>query len=305
MANILDRMLEKIADLKGTPDGAYNIRQNGEGISRASTDDIQIIPKTDKPGIDIYVEPGTHQQFIHIPVVITKTGFFDKVYNDFYIGERADVTIVAGCGIHNNGCQESRHDGIHSFHIGKGARVKYIEKHYAEGKGSGSKILNPVTHVELGKDSYCEMETTQIRGVDSTKRYTKCTVGAGAEFVLLEKLLTHDVQQADSEMDIFLNAPGAKCRVISRSVAQDLSYQVFYPKLEGNSDCFGHIQCDAIIMGSAKVRSIPEITANHVNAQLIHEAAIGRLAEDQIAKLMTLGLTAEEAEEKILSGFLK
>jgi len=227
------------------------------------------------------------------------------VYNDFFIGEGADVKIVAGCGIHNCGDCDSEHDGVHTFFVGKNANVTYVEKHYGEGEGTGKRILNPQTILYLEEGATVTLETVQIRGVDDTKRYTRCVVGENAEIVIQEKLLTHGDQKAESEMDVFLNGEGSKTRVISRSVAQDNSVQIFYPRVEGNNPCFGHVSCDAIIMGEARVRAIPEITCNHVDAGLVHEAAIGKIAGEQILKLMTLGLTAEEAEEKILEGFLR
>ncbi|MCD7770433.1 MAG: SufD family Fe-S cluster assembly protein, partial [Oscillospiraceae bacterium] len=242
---------------------------------------------------------------VHIPVVLTKSGFKDRVYNDFYVGEGAQVEIVAGCGINNCGCDDSQHDGIHTFHIGKNASVIYKEKHYGEGTGTGKRILNPVTEIYLEEGASITLDTSQIRGVDDTKRYTKAQVGAGAEIIIQEKLCTHQDQTAVSEMDVFLNGAGAKARVISRSVAQDSSSQTFYPRVQGNAPCFGHVSCDAIIMGQAKARSIPEIACNDVDATLIHEAAIGRISGEQILKLLTLGLTEEEAEEKILEGFLR
>ncbi len=305
MDAIEKKLLSEIADLHDVPVGAYNIRQNGAGVARQSTANIEIVSKQDKPGIDIHVKPGTKNESVHIPVIITQSGLDDLVYNDFYIGEDADVLIVAGCGIHNDGSQTSRHNGIHTFHMAKNSRMKYVEKHYGEGSGKGERILNPDTVVEQEEGSVCEIETTQIKGVNSTKRYTKVTCAKDAELLITEKLLTHGSQTAQSEMDIFLSGQGAKARVISRSVAQESSSQVFYPRMTGECECFGHVQCDAIIMGEAKVRAIPEITANNVDAKLIHEAAIGRIAGDQITKMMTLGLTQEEAEEKILAGFLK
>jgi len=298
-------MLAQIADLHDVPAGAYNIRENGKGVARQNSANIEIVTKTDKPGIDIIIKPGTKNESVHIPVIITESGLNDMVYNDFYVGEDADVVIVAGCGIHNSGCQPSRHDGIHTFHVGRNARMKYVEKHYGEGDGTGERILNPDTIIELGEGAVCELDTSQIRGVSSTKRYTKVTCGKNAELVVTEKLLTHDRQEAISEMDVFLEGEGSKARIISRSVAQDQSSQVFYPRVKGDCACFGHVQCDSIIMGEGKVRSIPEINATNVDAQLIHEAAIGRIAGDQIMKLMTLGLTEQEAEEKVLGGFLK
>ena len=298
-------MLKAIADLHKIPEGAYNIRADGQSAGRNSTEHIEIVSKTDKQGIDIIVKPGTKNESVHIPVIISKTGYEELVYNDFYIGEDCDVVIIAGCGIHNSGCNTSKHDGVHTFHVGKGSRVKYVEKHYGEGEGTGEKIMNPQTVIYLEEGAYMEMDTTQIRGIDSTKRETTVEAGPGAEIVVLEKLMTHDKQSAVSDMTIHLNGDDSRGRVISRSVAQGESRQVFHPNMEGNARCFGHVQCDTIIMGDARVSSIPAISANHVDAQLIHEAAIGRIAGDQLLKLMTLGLSEEEAEERILAGFLK
>ena len=300
------KLLKEIADLEKVPQGAYNIRMNGEAEARSSTANIEITPKSDgKPGIDIRVKSGTRGESIHIPVIIHTTGYSELVYNDFFIGDDCDVDIVAGCGIHNTGCETTQHDGIHTFHIGKGSKVRYVERHYGEGEGTGERIFNPETVVYLEEGASINMETTQIRGVDSTKRNTKIIVGKDAEAVVTEKLLTHGKQTAESDMEIILDGENATGRVISRSVGQDESVQVFYPKMTGNTKCFGHVQCDSIIMGKAKISSIPAIVANDMDAQLIHEAAIGRIAGDQILKLMTLGLTEEEAEEKILDGFLQ
>ena len=299
------RLLKEIADLDGLPVGAYNIRRDGKLDGRVSTAHIVIDTKTDKSGIDIHIAPGTKKESVHIPVVITETGLTETVYNDFFIGEDCDVDIIAGCGIHNSGCDTSQHDGIHTFHVGKNSHVHYSEKHYAEGDGRGEKIMNPQTIVYLEEGASIQMDTVQIRGVDSTKRYTKIVCGKGAEAVITERLLTHGHQVADSDMVIELNGEDAKGRVISRSVAQDESSQVFRPCVVGNAKCFGHVQCDSIIMGQAKISSVPEIAANDTEAQLIHEAAIGKIAGDQLLKLETLGLTEEEAEEKILDGFLQ
>ncbi len=299
-------ILELIADLKETGTGAMNIRSDGKKLLRRNTETIRIESKTDKDGIDIHIAPFTKNESVHIPVVLTENGFHDRVYNDFFIGEGADVTIIAGCGIHSCGDCDSSHEGIHTFHVGKNAKVKYVEKHYGEGEGSGKRILNPQTVLYLEEGANVTLETAQIRGVDDTKRYTKAECrGAGSEIILRENLLTHGDQKAVSEMDVFLSGFDSKVQVISRSVAQEQSTQIFYPRVEGNTKCFGHVQCDAIIMGNAKVRAIPEITCNHVDASLIHEAAIGRIAGEQILKLMTMGLSAEEAEEKILEGFLR
>lgn len=305
MTNIDTRLLREIAELEETPKGAYNIRKNGELDSRASTTNIEIVTKEDKPGIDIHIKPGTKNESVHIPVIITQSGLDEMVYNDFFIGEDCDVVIVAGCGIHNSGDKRSQHDGIHTFYVGENSKVHYVERHYGEGEGTGERIMNPKTVVKLEKNASIQLETTQLRGVDSTKRYTEVLVGEGAEAVITEKLLTHGKQLAESEMDVILQGEGASGRVISRSVAQDQSEQVFYPRMIGETECFGHVQCDAIIMGQAKIKAIPAITANHTDAKLIHEAAIGRIAGDQILKLLTLGLTEEEAEEEILNGFLR
>ena len=298
-------LLREVADLEGTPKGAYNIRKNGKLDSRNSTENIQIVTKEDKPGIDIYIKPGTKRQSVHIPVIITETGLDELVYNDFHIGADCDVVIVAGCGIHNDGTKKSQHDGVHTFYVGENSKVQYVEKHYGEGEGTGERIMNPETVVYLEKGASIQLDTTQLRGVGSTKRYTKIVAKEDAEAVVTEKLLTHGRQKATSEMDIYLAGEGATGRVISRSVAQDDSEQVFYPRMIGDAPGFGHVQCDAILMGRAKIQSIPAIVANDPDAQLVHEAAIGRIAGDQLLKLMTLGLTEEEAEEEILNGFLR
>ena len=300
------KLLEKIADLTGKPVGAFNIRKDSGCEARQSTENIQITNKEDKPGIDIRIKDGTRGEVCHIPVVITKSGLSEMVYNDFFIGDDCDVEIIAGCGIHNTGCNESRHDGVHAFYVGKNSRVRYAEKHYGElnEKGEGTNVMNPQTIVHLGENSTMQMDTVQIRGIDSTKRDTKIVCGKDAEAIITERLLTHGDQIAESDMEIVLDGENAKGRVISRSVAQDESSQVFYPRMVGNAACFGHVQCDSIIMGDAKIKSIPAITANCTEAQLVHEAAIGKIAGDQLLKLQTLGLTEEEAEDCILKGFL-
>ena len=298
-------LLESVADLHEVPAGAYNIRKNGEGHSRRSTANIEIVSKTDKPGIDIIVAPGTKNESVHIPVIITETGVNDLVYNDFFIGDDADVLIVAGCGIHNSGDEKSQHDGIHTFHIGKNAKVRYVEKHYGEGDGKGERVLNPVTVVEQDENSVCEMEMVQIKGVDSTVRDTKAHLKAGAKLVMTERLLTHGTQYARSDMDVYLDGEDASSQIISRSVAKDNSVQIFHPNAIGNAKCRAHVQCDSIIMDDATVSSIPAITANSADAQIVHEAAIGRINNDQLIKLMTFGMNEEEAEEVIIQGFLK
>ena len=307
ITDIDSKLLEKIADLTGKPVGAFNIRKDSGCEARQSTEHIAIDQRSDgKAGIDIRIKAGTKGEKCYIPVIISKSGLSEMVYNDFYVGDDCDVEIVAGCGIHNSGCDESRHDGIHTFHIGKNTRVRYAEKHYGENDPgqTGGNVMNPKTVVYLGENSSMQMETVQIRGIDSTRRETEFHCEAGSEVVVTERLLTHGAQEAESDMVIYLNGDDAKGRVISRSVAQDDSHQVFRPVMVGNAKCFGHVQCDSIIMGSARIESVPAITANSTDAQLIHEAAIGKIAGDQLLKLETLGLTEEEAEDTILKGFL-
>ena len=304
MNNVDWKLLKEIADLEKTPMGAYNIRKNGRLDGRSNTAHIVIDTKTDKSGIDIHIAPGTKNESVHIPVIITETGLNDLVYNDFYVGADCDVDIIAGCGIHNSGCETSQHDGVHTFHVGKNAKVRYVEKHYGEGEGTGERILNPTTNVYMEEGSSCEMEMVQLRGVTSTVRDTNAELGANAKLVLTEKLLTHGNQTAISNMKVELKGEGSSVQVISRSVAQDDSVQVFNPLVIGECACRGHVQCDAIIMGNAKVKAIPGIEAASEDAMLVHEAAIGKIAGDQIVKLMTLGLTEEEAEAEILDDFL-
>ena len=305
MDQIKKNLLMQVADLHTVPEGAYNIRENGAAACRKTTANIDIVSKTDKPGIDIIIKAGTKNESVHIPVIISESGLKDMVYNDFYIGEGADVTIIAGCGIHNCGDQDSAHDGIHSFHVGKDARVRYVERHYGEEEGTGENIMNPTTIIEIDEGGYLEMETTQIKGIDSTIRNTEAVVGKGATLIVKEKIMTHGKQHAETVFNVDLNGEGSSTNVISRSVAKDNSTQTFLSKINGNNDCYGHTECDAIIMDNASVRAIPEITANDINASLIHEAAIGKIAGEQLIKLMTLGLTEQEAEEQIVNGFLK
>lgn len=305
MDEIQKTLLMQVADLHEVPAGAYNIRSNGESAGRRSTEHIEIVPKEDKPGIDIYIKPRTKKESVHIPVLMTQTGLKELVYNDFHIGDDCDVTIVAGCGIHNGGDRTSEHSGIHSFFIGKNAKVRYVEKHYGSGEGTGERVMNPETIVNLDEDSYMEMDTVQIRGVDSTDRVTRAKLGKGAQLVIKEKLMTHGKQKATTNFYVDLDGEDSSTNVISRSVAKDSSEQTFYSHINGNNKCAGHSECDAIIMDNAVVRAIPEITANSIDASLIHEAAIGKIAGDQLIKLMTLGLTEAEAEEQIVNGFLK
>ena len=305
MNNIELELLKQIADINETPNGAYNIRKNGQGVERKVTENVNIVTKEDKQGIDVFVKENTKYEFIHIPVIITESGLSDVVYNDFYIGKNADVVIIAGCGIHNDHHKDSQHDGIHRFFLEEGAKVKYIEKHYGEGKGTGKKVLNPVTEVTLKKGSLLEMESVQIKGVDSTIRVTKGVLEDDSNLVVSEKIMTHGNQFAKTEFEVELNGENASTHVTSRSVAVDKSVQEFKSKITGNTKCFGHVECDAIIKDKAKVIAIPEIVANDVEANLIHEAAIGKIAGEQLTKLMTLGLNEKEAEEQIIKGFLK
>ena len=300
------QMLTEVADLHGVPEGAYNIRVNGEKAGRNTTANIDITTKTDgKSGIDIRIKPGTKNESVHIPVVLSESGIKETVYNDFYIGEDSDVVIVAGCGIHNCGNQDSQHDGVHRFFVGKNARIRYVEKHYGEGDGSGKRILNPVTEVYQEAGSYVDMEMVQIKGVDNTHRITRAELAEGATMIVHERLMTHGEQVATSVYEVALNGEGYSTDVISRSVAKDTSEQVFEAAIVGNSVCSGHAECDAIIMDKAHVVAVPKLDARNVDAALIHEAAIGKIAGDQLIKLMSLGLTEAEAEEQIIGGFLR
>lgn len=305
MNQIQKDLLAQIAGIHEVPQGAYNLRVNGAGAGRNTTEHIDIVTKTDKPGIDIIIKPGTKHESVHIPVLLSQTGLKDLVYNDFYIGDDADVVIVAGCGIHNAGDKESRHDGIHAFHVGKNARVKYIEKHYGEGDGAGDNVMNPTTLVDIAENGYMEMETAQIKGISSTVRKTTAALGDGATLIIKEKIMTHGRQRAETNFDVTLAGRDSHTHVVSRSVARDDSTQLFLSNVKGNNRCTGHTECDAIIMDRASVSAIPEITAADTEASLVHEAAIGKIAGEQIIKLMTLGLTEKEAEEQIISGFLK
>ena len=299
-------LVGKVSDISDLPAvGAYNIRADGCGTARQNSENIEIITKTDKPGIDIMVKPGTKGETVYIPAVITHGGVDDLVYNDFYIGEDADVTIVAGCGVHNCDCEDSHHNGIHRFFLAKNSKVLYLEKHYGAGDGSGKRIINPQTQVQIAEGGYMKMDTTQIKGVDSTKRVTTASLGPRARLVIREKLMTHGVQMAESDFTVDLDGEDAGVDLVSRSVARGQSHQVFRSRINGNTRCTGHSECDAIIMDEGVVSAIPELTAANIDASLIHEAAIGKIAGEQLVKLMTLGLTEEEAEAKIIEGFLK
>ena len=305
MNKVTKKLLEMVSDLVGDPTGAYNIREDGQCAGRQSTEHIQINPKKDKPGIDIIIQPEAKGETVYIPACVTHSHVDDLVYNDFYVGEGADVTIVAGCGVHTDGEESSQHNGIHRFFIGKNARVLYLEKHIGIGEGTGERIINPQTYAEIAEGGYMEMNSTQIKGVDSTNRITKAKLDKGAKIVVKEKIMTHGHQIAETNFEVDLNGEGSGADLISRSVAKGHSRQTFRSCINGNTRCTGHSECDAIIMDQGIVSAIPELTANHVDAGLIHEAAIVKIAGEQLIKLMTLGLTEEEAEAKIIEGFLK
>lgn len=305
MDAIQQNLLEQVAGLHEVPAGAYNIRANGQMAGRNTTANIDIITKEDKSGIDIRIKPRTKAESVHIPVVLSQSGLKESVYNDFYVGEDADVTIIAGCGIHNGGSAASEHSGIHRFFVDRNAKVKYVEKHYGTGDGSGDRIMNPTTEIHLAEGAYLEMETVQIKGIDSTKRSTKAEVAKGASLVIHEKIMTHGNQFAETDFTVDMNGEDSSVNLISRSVAKEHSRQLFKSRIIGNNKCQGHSECDAIIMDEASVSAVPELTANNIDANLIHEAAIGKIAGEQLIKLMTLGLTEQEAEEQIVNGFLK
>lgn len=301
---ITQSVLEKIDSAGFKQEGAYNLRYNGYSLCHGSTRNITIKRKEDRQGMDVYISGETKGEEVHIPVVVSVSGMTDEVYNDFYIEDGADVTIIAGCGIHNSGCNDSRHDGIHTFHVGKGANVRYEEKHYGEGEGTGARNLNPVTRIIMEESSVFTLDTVQIEGVDSTKRDTEVIMGADSKLFVMERLMTHDNQEAVSDMEVSLNGEGSAAQIISRSVAKGKSVQTFHPKAIGNTPCHAHIQCDAIIMDNAQVCAIPEIDAKHIDAAIIHEAAIGRINNEQMIKLNTFGLSDEEAEAVIIENFL-
>lgn len=303
MNKIEKDLLLAVADLHQIPSGAFNLRENGKGVERKSSANIEIVPKTDKSGIDIIIKPGTTNESVHIPVIITESGIKDLVYNDFYVGDNSDVLIVAGCGIHNNGDDASEHNGIHAFHIGRNAKVRYVEKHIGVGQ-KGDKILNPITQVYMEDDSYMLMETTQLGGVSSSVRRTEGSLQNNAKLVIKEKILTDNEQVAKTEFDVQLIGKNSSCEVISRSVTRGESKQEFLSRLTGKNECFGHVECDGILLDKSKIISTPEIVAECVDATLVHEAAIGKIAGDQIIKLMSLGLTDKEAEDMIIQGFL-
>ena len=306
LSDIVKNLLQEVSGMVNIPaTSAFNIRNNGQSEGRKSTENIDIVPKPNGAGLDIYVKPFTKNEDVHIPALITADGVHDVAYNDFHIGEGAEIKIIAGCGIHNCGCDDSIHEGIHRFFVGKNAKIIYEEKHIGDGDGNGKRIINPQTHIEAEENAYIEMDTVQLKGVDSTKRISSAKLADGATMIIKEKIMTHGDQYAETSFDVDLNGTGSSAKLISRSVAKDNSRQLFRSKINGNADCYGHSECDAIIMDNGIVAAEPEITANHVDASLIHEAAIGKIAGDQLTKLMTLGLTEDEAEAQIINGFLK
>ena len=305
MDDLEKRILKEVAELDSLPVGAFNIRNNGASEARNSTANIDIESREDGQGINIYIKDNTKNESCHIPVIISKSGHKETVFNEFFIGENCDVTIVAGCGISNCGGHDSRHDGVHSFHVGKNSRVKYIEKHYGEGTGTGKRFMNPTTEVELLEGSTMDMDTSQIAGINDTHRVTKATVGPGATLLLHDKILTNLDQTASAEMVISLDGEDSKCDIVSRGVAKDESKQDVIIDISGNAKCSGHAECDSIIMDHGIIVATPKLKATNVDASLIHEAAIGKIAGEQITKLMTLGLNEQQAEQKIIEGFLR
>lgn len=305
MNNVDKNLLKEINETLDEKTEVYNIRKNGESIKRKVNSYIDIVTKEDKSGLDIYVKENTLFGILHIPVIITESGLTDVVYNDFHIGANANVIIMAGCGIHNDLHKDSEHDGIHRFYLEENAKVKYVEKHYGEGKGKGKKILNPTTEIYMKKGSSMNMDSVQIKGVDDTIRITKATLDADTTLEISEKILTTGSQTAKTEFIVELNGENASVHVTSRSVAEGSSTQEFTSNITGNTKCYAHVECDAIIKDEGKVKAIPEIYAKNIDANLIHEAAIGKIAGAQLNKLMTLGLNEQEAEEVIIKGFLK
>ncbi|MDO4562351.1 MAG: SufD family Fe-S cluster assembly protein [Clostridia bacterium] len=305
MNEITNKLLEMISDWKVGFTGAFNIRENGECAGRRSSENITISPKADKSGIVITVKSAAQKETVYIPACVTKSGVDDLVYNDFVIEDGADVIIVAGCGVHSDGEEEARHNGIHTFSIGARAKVLYREKHIGVGTGSGAKRINPVTDVRMGRNAYMEMDTMQISGVTDTNRTTKAVLDAGAKLVIRERLLTDGKERAKSVFDVSLDGQDSGVDIVSRSVLKGDSYQEYHSVIRGNCRCSGHSECDAILADRGRVRAVPELYAGDINASLIHEAAIGKIAGEQIIKLRTLGLSEEEAERKIIEGFLK
>lgn len=302
---ITDDLLRIVSDFKGTFDGAYNIRENGECAGRQSTENIKIESKVGAPGLVIHVAPGTKGEKVYIPACVTHSDFDDLVYNDFYIGEGADVTIIAGCGIHSDGEEDAKHNGIHAFHLEQGAHVLYEEKHVGTGTSTGARRIDPVTDIVLAPDAVLEIDTVQLRGVDTSHRKTTAVLGARSRLIVRERILTDENERAESDFSVTLSGEDSGIDLTSRSVAKGKSYQSFNSVIIGQARCTGHSACDAILADEGVVLATPALDARHVDAALIHEAAIGKIAGDQLLKLQTLGLTAEQAEETIINGFLQ
>ena len=305
MNTITEKLLQAVSDFKGEFKGAYNIRENGECAARQSTPHIHIESKQDKPGLDIHIDADAQQETVYIPACVTHGNVDDLVYNDFYVAAGADVTIIAGCGVHTDGEGEARHNGIHRFFLDKGARVLYKEKHVGTGKGIGLKRIDPVTEITLGEGASLEMETIQLGGVDTTDRRTEATLGPRARLTIHESLMTDGVETAQTDFVVSMDGEDSAVDLISRSVAKGESRQEYRSRIKGNCRCTGHSECDAILVDRGTVNAAPELYAGDIDAELIHEAAIGKIAGEQIVKLRTLGLTEEQAEEKIIEGFLR
>ena len=299
-----EQLLETIADLHGIPEGSFNIRKNGKLLARNSDTDIEIVSKTDKDGIDIIVKPNVKNKSVHIPVLLTVGDFQYTVYNDFFIGENSDVTIVAGCGIHNDTCGNAEHDGVHTFYVGKNAKVRYIERHYANGNGTGKKVFDPVTKIWLKENSQFILESTQLGGVTYTDRKTYDTVGKNAQLLVKEKILTDGEEKAITDFKVKLTGKNSRADIVSRSVAKGKSLQQFKSDMIGKNECFGHVECDGIVLDGARIISTPKIDAVSPEASLVHEAAVGKIAGEQLLKLMSLGLAEQEAEDAVIKGFL-
>ena len=303
MNDITEKLLEIVSDWDGKFKGAYNIRENSGCAGRQSSENIRIESKTDNPGINIFISSKAQHETVYIPACVTHGGVDDLVYNDFFVEEGADVIIVAG--VHSDDEEEARHNGIHRFFVGKNAKVLYKEKHIGTGKGAGAKRIDPVTDATLDENAYMEMDTSQLGGVTSTSRTTNAKLGAGAKLVIRERLLTDGDERAKSVFNVSLDGDGSAADLVSRSVARGNSYQEYISVIEGNCRCTGHSECDAILAENGRVNASPALNAACIDASLIHEAAIGKIAGEQIIKLCTLGLTEEEAERKIIEGFLK
>ena len=298
-------MLKIITDYGNLEKSSYNIREDGECVGRRSTKNVSIEPLFDRSGIEIKVKPNTKGETVYIPACLTKSGVNDLVYNDFYIGENSDVTIVAGCAVHTDGEKESLHNGIHRFFLGKHSKVTYIEKHIGEGDGEGARKIDPVTEIELDEGASIILDTLQIGGVDYSNRKTKAKLASKAKMLVRERIMTDKDEQAITDFEVELNGEDSGVDIISRSVAKGNSYQGYSSKIIGRTRCTGHSECDAILSDNGRVDATPSLTAESKDASLIHEAAIGKIAGEQIIKLCSLGLTEEEAERKIIEGFLK